>query len=132
MEGNAKEPAIRTIMMPRDTNPLGCIFGGHIVSLIDQAAVQCAMNVANCNFVTKLIREVEFIEPVNVGDVVSFYGAVISVGRTSICVRIEVEAQHMKRSMQPKSVTSAELVLVAVDDRGRPVPVEACDSTALG
>ncbi|MCB0345371.1 MAG: acyl-CoA thioesterase [Bdellovibrionales bacterium] len=119
-----REPAIRTIMMPRDTNPLGCIFGGHIVSLIDQAAVQCAINVANRNFVTKLIKDVEFIEPVNVGDVVTFYGKVTSVGRTSVCVRIDVEAQHMKGAMPPKSVTSAELVLVAVDDEGKPIPVK--------
>jgi len=116
-------PAIRMVMMPRDTNPLGSIFGGHILSLIDQAAGQHARSIAPKKFVTKVMREVEFIAPVYVGDVVSFYASTITMGNTSITVQVDVEALRGTDCMHTLPVTSAEVVMVAVDDKGKPIAI---------
>lgn len=118
-----RNPAIRTVMMPRDTNPLGSIFGGHILSLIDLAAGQHARTVAAKKYVTKVMREVEFIAPVAVGDVVSFYCETKRLGTTSITVTVDVEALRGTDSLQTIKVTSAEVVMVAVDSQNRPVPI---------
>ena len=120
--------AIRTVMMPRDTNPLGSIFGGHILSLIDFAAGQHARMASPRNkppqsYVTKVMREVNFIAPVFVGDAVSFYTKTIKVGRTSIAIRVDVEAQRGLDLLKVIPVTSAEVVMVAVDKNTKPVPI---------
>lgn len=119
----ARNPAVRAIMMPRDTNPLGSIFGGHILSLIDIAAGQHARSVSVKKYVTKVMREVEFIAPVYVGDAVSFYCSTVKIGRTSITVKIEVEATRGIDSLQTLPVTAAEVVMVAVDKENRPIPI---------
>ncbi|MBN8548797.1 MAG: acyl-CoA thioesterase [Deltaproteobacteria bacterium] len=116
-------PAIRLVMLPRDTNPLGSIFGGHILSLLDLAAGQHARTVAPKKFVTKVMREVEFIAPVNVGDVVSFYARTEKVGRTSVTIMVDVEATRGEDSLRTIKVTSAEVVMVAVDKQNRPIPI---------
>jgi acyl-CoA thioesterase YciA len=116
-------PAIRTIMMPRDTNALGSIFGGHILSLIDLAAGQHARTVAPRKYVTKVMREVQFISPVFVGDAVSFYCTTKAVGRTSITIEVEVEAQRGVDALHTLQVTNAEVVMVAVDGNNRPIPI---------
>jgi len=118
-----KNPAIRTIMMPRDTNALGSIFGGHILSLIDLAAGQHARSIAPKKYVTKIMREVEFIAPVFVGDAVSFYCTTLKQGRTSITIKIDVEATRGVDLLQTLKVTSAEVVMVAVDNQNRPIPI---------
>lgn len=111
------------VMMPRDTNHLGSIFGGHILSLIDLAAGQHARSVAPKKYVTKVMREVVFIAPVHVGDVVSFYTSTKKMGRTSICVNVEVEVLRGIDFVERISVTSAEVVMVAVNDRNKPIPI---------
>jgi acyl-CoA thioesterase YciA len=116
-------PAIKLVMMPRDTNALGSIFGGHILSLLDLAAGQHARNVAPRKYVTKVMREVNFIAPVNVGDVVSFYTDTVKLGRTSITIRVDVEAVRGVDALHSIKVTSAEVVMVAVDEKFNPVPV---------
>ena len=120
-----KEPAIRMVMLPKDTNGLGSIFGGHILSLIDLAAGQHARTVAPKKFVTKVMREVEFISPVFVGDVVSFYATTTKVGNTSIEISVEVEAVRGIDALQTCKVTSADVVMVAVDDQNMPIPVKS-------
>lgn len=115
--------AIRTVMMPRDTNPLGSIFGGHILSLLDLAAGQHARIVAPKRYVTKVMREVNFIAPVFVGDIVSFYTETVKLGHTSITMRIDVEAQRGSDLSQIIKVTSAEVVMVAVDEKNQPIAV---------
>lgn len=120
---SVRMPAIRTLMMPRDTNPLGSIFGGHIMSLIDLAATQHARSVSPKKYVTKVMREVQFIAPVNVGDVVSFYAETVKIGTTSITIKVDVEAQRGINSLQSITVTSAEVVMVAVDDHQKPIAV---------
>lgn len=115
--------AIRMLMMPKDTNPLGSIFGGHILSLIDQAAGQHARTVSPKKYVTKVMREVNFHAPVYVGDLVSFFTETIKVGKTSISVRVEVEALRGVDLVHTCQVTSAEVVMVALDNNNQPVSI---------
>jgi acyl-CoA thioesterase YciA len=118
-----RNPAIRAIMMPRDTNALGSIFGGHILSLIDLAAGQHARSVAPKKYVTKVMREIEFIAPVYVGDAVSFYCDTIKIGKTSVTIRVEVDAVRGIDAVEICRVTAAEVIMVAVNDKNQPIPV---------
>jgi acyl-CoA thioesterase YciA len=120
----SRVPAIRMVMMPRDTNPLGSIFGGHILSLIDQAAGQHARSIARKKFVTKVVREVEFIAPVFVGDSVSFYCETKRMGRTSVTISVDVEALRGIDKAETINVTSAEVVMVAIDENLQPIPIK--------
>ncbi len=81
-----RDPAIRVILLPRDTNASGSVFGGVILSHVDLAGVVEARKHAAKDFVTACMREVEFTEPVYVGDVVSFYTETLRVGTTSVTV----------------------------------------------
>jgi acyl-CoA thioesterase YciA len=117
-------PAIKVLLLPKDTNPLGTIFGGVILSHIDLASAVEARKAGAVRFVTKAMREVEFHEPVFLGDVVNFYTETVRIGRTSITVRVEVEAERWGKGYgQRVKVTEAEVVLVSVDATGRPTPV---------
>ncbi|MBI4264854.1 MAG: acyl-CoA thioesterase [Acidobacteria bacterium] len=124
-------PAIKLVMLPKDTNALGTIFGGVILSNIDLASAVEARTVAPHRYVTKAMREVEFHEPVFLGDIVSFYTETLRIGRTSITIRVSVEAERWGAlGARPGlgygervKVTEAEVVLVAVNDQGRPVPI---------
>jgi acyl-CoA thioesterase YciA len=117
-------PAIKVMMLPKDTNALGTIFGGVIASHIDLASAVEARKAAPHRYVTKAMREVEFHEPVFVGDVVSFFTETACIGRTSITVRVLVEAERWGSGRGERvKVTEAELVLVAVDGSGRPIPI---------
>jgi acyl-CoA thioesterase YciA len=114
-------PAIKVLLLPKDTNALGTIFGGVILSHIDLASAVEARKVAPRRYVTKAMREVEFHEPVFLGDVVNFFTETVRVGRTSITVRVSVESERWGSGQGERvKVTEAEVVLVAVDDKGRP------------
>jgi acyl-CoA thioesterase YciA len=110
-------------MMPRDLNALGTIFGGIILSYIDQAGVIEASQHCDKKLVTVAIREAKFLAPVFVGDLVSFYAETSKVGTTSITVRVTVEAKRAQVPHDTARVTVAEVVYVAIDDAGKPVPV---------
>ena len=110
-------------MMPRDANYLGTIFGGVILSSLDLAGAVAAHQYSDKNLVTVAMREVKFIAPVFVGDLVSFYAETLRIGRTSITVRVTVEARRAKSPHEIVRVTQAEIVYVAVDQAGKPVPV---------
>jgi acyl-CoA thioesterase YciA len=117
-------PAIKIMLLPKDTNALGTIFGGVIASHIDLASAVEARKAAPHRYVTKAMREVEFHEPVFVGDIVSFYTETARIGRTSITVRVLVESERWGSGMGERvKVTEAEVVLVAVDASGKPIPV---------
>ena len=121
---DARIPAIKVILLPKDTNALGTIFGGVILSHIDLASAVEARKVARHRYVTKAMREVEFHEPVFLGDIVSFFTETVRVGRTSITVKVTVEAERWGGGEGERvMVTQAEVVLVAVDEHGRPTPV---------
>lgn len=121
--------ALKAVMMPRDTNPFGTIFGGVLLSHIDQAgAVGALHEIRRAGWpeqliVTVAMNQVEFHKPVFVGDLVSFWTRLVRVGTTSITVHVEVEAD---RDGQPVKLTEAEVVYVAVEAIGaqrRPVPI---------
>ena len=118
-------PAIKVLLLPKDTNALGTIFGGVILSHIDLASAVEARKVAPRRYVTKAMREVECHEPVFLGDVVNFFTETVRVGRTSITVRVSVESERWGSGQGERvKVTEAEVVLVAVGDDGRPVPIK--------
>lgn len=115
--------AIRVSMLPRDTNPGGTIFGGVILSHLDLAGAIEARKHADKSFVTVAMTGVEFISPVFVGDVVSFYTRTVRLGRTSVTVGVVVEARRYHGSQENVRVMEAEAVYVAVDGNRRPIPV---------
>lgn len=117
------DPMFRTVMLPKDTNALGFIFGGVILAQLDLATSEEAMAVAGRRVVTKVIREVDFVAPVKVGDWVSYYTRVKSTGRTSVTVEVLVVAHRGARRDRLHKVTSAEAVFVAVDEDGFPSPL---------
>jgi acyl-CoA thioesterase YciA len=123
-------PAIKLLLLPKDTNAFGTIFGGVILSNIDLASAVEARKTAPHRYVTRAMHEVEFHEPVYLGDIVSFYTETVKVGRTSITVRVSVEAERWGSIHEPRAghgervkVTEAMVVLVAVNDQGRAVPI---------
>jgi len=118
-----REPTLRMTMLPRDTNARGTIFGGVILSHIDLAGAIAASRQAARNFVTRAMREVGFIAPVYVGDVVSFYTSVAREGRTSMTVEVLVEAERSGEPGKQIRVTEAEVVYVAVDEEGKPTSI---------
>lgn len=124
MSSNKRDAAIRVLMMPRDTNHHGTIFGGVILSYIDQAGAVAAIRRGCRQVVTVAMDEVVFHQPVEVGDLVSFYARVMSVGRTSLRVLVSVEADR-RSSGETVAVTSAEVTYVHVDGQGQPLAVPA-------
>jgi acyl-CoA thioesterase YciA len=125
MNDSRTQPKTRVLMMPRDTNPAGTIFGGVILSYIDQAGAEEARYHGAQKVVTVAMKEVVFLEPVFVGDLVSFYTELRRKGRTSIAVRVMVKAaRHWDRS-QEVNVTEAEITYVNIDSDHRPTPLEA-------
>lgn len=119
----ASEPAIRVVMMPRDTNAEGTIFGGVLLSYIDQASYVEAKRQVHRKYVTVAMNAVEFKQPVFVGDVLSFYAHTTRIGRTSIHIKVEVMADRFREQGVTVKVTEAEVVFVAVDDGCRPVAI---------
>jgi len=123
-------PAIKVLLLPKDTNAYGTIFGGVILSNIDLASAVEARKVAPKRYVTKAMHAVEFHEPVFLGDVVNFFTETVRVGRTSITVRVSVESERWGGGHGERvKVTEAEVVLVAVDEAGRPTPIRPDAST---
>jgi acyl-CoA thioesterase YciA len=117
-------PAINVLLLPKDTNALGTIFGGVILAQIDLASAVEARKTAPHRYVTKAMNAVEFHEPVFVGDLVNFFTETIRVGRTSITVKVVVEAERWGAGTgEQVRVTEAEVVLVAVGPDRLPVPI---------
>ena len=127
---DTRMPAIRLLLLPKDTNALGTIFGGVILSHIDLASAVEARRHGAHRYVTKAMHEVEFHAPVFVGDIVSFYTETVRVGRTSITTRVLVEAERWGGGHgEEVKVTEAEVVLVAVDEHGQPTPIREDDGS---
>lgn len=119
-----RDPAIRITLLPRDTNSQGTIFGGVILSYIDTAgAVEAHKRTKNDRFVTVAMKEVIFHKPVLVGDLVSFYAETLRIGTTSITTRVVVETERMGAT-QSMRVTEAEVIYVAVDERGNKIAIK--------
>jgi acyl-CoA thioesterase YciA len=118
------EPTVRLVAMPRDTNANGDIFGGWVLSQMDQAGGIAAAERARGRVVTIAIEAMSFIRPVKVGDVLCVYTAVDQVGRTSLKIHIEAWARRFHTHHREK-VTDATFTFVAIDEAGRPRPVPA-------
>ena len=117
------EPAIRAMPMPADANQNGDIFGGWVLSQMDIAGGQVAARRARGRVATVAITAMSFHQPVLVGDEVSFYGAVVKVGRSSIAVKIE---SWVRRGLSEERIKVTEglftYVAIGADRRPRPVP----------
>ena len=116
------ELTVRTIAMPADTNANGDIFGGWVMSQMDQAGGIAGVERARGRVVTVAVDAMTFIQPVKVGDVLCVYTQVETVGRTSMKIHIEAWARRFRSDSRDK-VTDATFTFVAVDDDGRPRPV---------
>jgi acyl-CoA thioesterase YciA len=117
-------PAIKVLLLPKDTNALGTIFGGVILAHIDLASAVEARKTAPLRYVTKAMHTVEFHAPVFVGDIVSFYTETARIGRTSITVKVLVEVERWGGGQGERvKVTEADVVLVAIGADGHPTPI---------
>jgi acyl-CoA thioesterase YciA len=114
--------ASRTLAMPADTNPLGDIFGGWIMSLMDSAAKMSATQHAHGRVVTAAVSNIVFLAPIKVGDTVCCYTDLTRRGRSSMTLAVEVWVLRQGQGDRVK-VTDAEFTFVAVDDDGRPRPL---------
>jgi len=117
-------PAIRRVMVPQDTNAMGTVFGGAILSDIDLAAAIAAHRHHPGTVVTVAMDKVEFKKPVFVGDVVTMFAETLRIGRSSITVKVSVWAERKLCIGRPELVTEAQVTMVAVDDELHPIPVE--------
>jgi acyl-CoA thioesterase YciA len=127
-------PALRVVMLPRDTNAYGTIFGGVILSYIDQAGFIEARKHGHHRWVTASVDQVDFHAPVLVGDVVALLTATESTGRSSVKVRIRVVAERYMTGDEMQ-VTEATLTMVAVNAAGRAIPFDSpptIGTSALG
>ena len=115
------KPALRFMPMPRDTNVYGTIFGGVILSWIDQAGFVEARRHAKCRWVTASIERVDFRAPVKVGDLVRLLTRPCRIGKSSLEVEVRVQAERWEDG-DTAEVTTARLTMVAVVEDGRPSP----------
>jgi len=114
-------PVIRVPARPADANPGGSIFGGWIMSYVDVAGSIPALERAQGPIVTRAVESFEFRQPVLIGDLISCYAKIISEGRTSIKVDVEVYAERRQGARkQCIKVTEAVLVYVAIDEDRKP------------
>jgi acyl-CoA thioesterase YciA len=116
---HGKDPTLRVVAMPADSNPNGDIFGGWVMSQVDIAGSIPAIRLAHGRVVTIAVNSFVFKQPILVGDLVSLYAEVVRVGRTSITVSVEVYAQR-DRLIDCVKVTEATLTYVAVDGARNP------------
>lgn len=121
------EPVLRVMPMPADLNAYGDVFGGWIMAQVDIAGAIPAMRRARGRVATVAVNSFMFKQPVSVGDLVSFYARVASVGRTSVAVDVEVFAQRHPEKPITVKVTEARLTYVAVGGDGtkREIPPAA-------
>jgi acyl-CoA thioesterase YciA len=118
------ELTVRISAMPADTNANGDIFGGWVLSRMDQAGGIAGVERARGRVVTVALDAMQFIRPVRVGDVLEVYTEVESVGRTSMKIHVEAWAQRFRTHHREK-VTVATFTFVAIGDDGRPRPIPA-------
>ena len=118
------DPAIRTLAMPADTNPNGDIFGGWLLAQMDIAGGSVAVARAQGRAATIAVDAMTFHQPVHVGDIVSVYAEVRSVGRTSMKVHVQAWARRARGDVE-EMVTEGTFTYVAIDENRRPRPVPA-------
>ena len=120
---------IRTLAMPADTNQNGDIFGGWLLSQMDVSGGVFAAKITKTRNVTVAIDAMNFRKPVYVGDLVSVYGTLARVGRTSITVHLEAWVTRRKET-QAILVTDGNFTYVSIDDQGHPQAINRDNPTA--
>ena len=115
-----KQPEIRVLPMPSDTNASGDIFGGWLMSQVDIAGSIAAHRYVRNHVVTVAVNEFLFIKPVLVGDLVSIYADIEHVGNTSIRIALTVLAEHERGKHNAENVASAVLTYVSLDANKQP------------
>jgi len=120
-----KELVLKVIPMPADTNGNGDIFGGWVMAQVDLAGSVIPARIVNGRMATVAVNQFIFKQPVRVGDILSFFGAITRVGRTSVTVQVEVFAERHRAQGEYVKVTEASLTYVAIDDNGKPRPIES-------
>jgi len=118
-----KQPALRVMPMPADANQNGDIFGGWIMAQVDIAGGTLAGRLARGRIATVAVNSFLFKQPVQVGDLLSFYVDLVKIGNSSITVNVEVYAERGPSDLKVVKVTEATLTYVAIDPDGRPRPV---------
>jgi len=114
-----RDPIVRTVPQPADMNGNGDIFGGWVLSQMDVAGGALAARVAKGRVATVAITAMTFVQPIKVGDLVSIYGKVAKIGRTSVTIDLETIVQRRHDSAEIR-VTHGTFVFVAIDDDGKP------------
>lgn len=126
MSENAKAPigelTLRTLAMPADANAAGDIFGGWVMAQMDLACGIRAAERARGRVVTAAVKEMSFAKPMKVGDTLGIYTHIAHVGRTSMVLKVEAWAQRYLSEVMER-VTHADIIMVALDENGRPKPV---------
>ena len=120
---DTRDPAIRVTAMPADTNAYGDIFGGWLMSIMDSAAGLTAARRSKGRAVTAAMDGMQFHQPVKVGDEVSVYTEIEREGRTSLTIAVEAWRRERHRETATK-VTQAKFTFVAIDESGRPRPID--------
>jgi acyl-CoA thioesterase YciA len=118
-----RQPALRVLPMPADANQNGDIFGGWIMAQVDIAGGTVAGRVARGRVATVAVNAFVFKQPVQIGDLLSFYADVVRVGNTSVTINVEVYAERGRADTKVVKVTEATLTYVAIDRSGKPRPI---------
>lgn len=118
-----KQPEIRVLAMPADTNAAGDIFGGWLMSQVDIAGSNLACRCADGRVVTVAVNEFQFIKPVNVGDLVSIFADLVKVGNTSMQIEVIAYTERRRKNAERHKVASAVLTYVAIDKDRKPRPI---------
>ena len=123
------ELLLRVMPMPSDVNRNGNIFGGWVMSQMDIAGGILANQRARSPVATVSVQTINFIRPIKIGDIVGVYGEIVRIGRTSITVYLEVYVSPVLLQPSPNEdesflVASSAFTFVAIDDQGRPHPVD--------
>lgn len=116
------QTTITELMIPAYANFGGKIHGGILLSLMDKVAYACASKHSGTYCVTVSVDSVDFLQPVEVGELVSLHASVNHVGRSSLVVGIRVEALNVKKNFV-KHTNSSYFIMVAKDDNDKPVTV---------
>jgi acyl-CoA thioesterase YciA len=124
MSNSPRDPIIRTVPHPADLNGNGDVFGGWVLSQMDTAGGALAARTAKGRVATVAITAMTFVQPIKVGDLVSIYGEVTRIGRSSITIDLETVVQR-RLDPTPIQVTHGTFVFVAIDDDGKPRQVKA-------
>lgn len=119
-----KELVLKVIPMPADCNVNGDIFGGWVMAHVDLAGAVLPARYVKGRMATVAVNQFVFKQPVRVGDLLSFFASVSRIGNTSITVQVEVYAERMSAQGSYIKVTEASLTYVAIDDNGKPRPIE--------